>query len=254
MIGIIIVLAFFVWLIFFYLTKKKKKVNTSPYFEEVLEKEIEFYQKIKDPLLKQAFKRRVINLVEHTVFTDVGEAKHTEHDKVLIGVSAYIPIVNFPEWEYHNLKEVLLYEDNFNHQFQVDDENHIMGMVGEGAYNNTMLLSLTALRDGFDHRDGSHTAIHEFVHLLDKADGATDGVPEILIPDNMITPWLQLIRHTMEDIKNNETNLNTYAATNEAEFLAVMAEYFFEKPGMLSEQHPVLYAMLKKIFQPTEDS
>lgn len=53
-----------------------------------------------------------------------------------------------------------------------------------------------------------------------------DGVPEYLIPKKMIEPWLRHIRATMQDIMQHETQLNPYAATNEAEFLAVMAEYF----------------------------
>ena len=37
-------------------------------------------------------------------------------DKVLIAASAIIPIFGFPDWEYMNLHEVLLYPDSFNHE------------------------------------------------------------------------------------------------------------------------------------------
>jgi hypothetical protein len=127
-----------------------------------------------------------------------------------------------------------------------------MGMVGEGNLNNTMVLSLRALREGFAKKDGNNTAMHEFVHLIDKADGTIDGVPEYLIPASMIEPWVRQIHNTIRRIQQHDTQINTYAASNDAEFLAVISEYFFEKPAMLSREHPELYAMLQKIFSPEE--
>ena len=56
----------------------------------------------------------------------------------------------------------------------------------------------------------------------------------------------------MEKIRQEKSTIDSYAATNEAEFFAVAAEYFFEKPEMLKENHPGLYAALEKIFRPNE--
>jgi len=218
--------------------------------EKILIEEVDFYKAIENPIRRESFKNRVIHFLQQVRFTSVGNAKHELLDEVLIASSAIIPIFNFPEWEYNNIKEVLLYEDHFDENFKVDKDHKLMGMVGEGALNSTMLLSLRALREGFDRRDGSHTAIHEFVHLIDHADGVIDGVPAYLLPNDLITPWLRLIRGMILDIKENETEINPYASTNEAEFFAVIAEYFFEKPKLLEQNHPQLYAMLKTIFEP----
>jgi hypothetical protein len=54
----------------------------------------------------------------------------------------------------------------------------------------------------------------------------------------------------MQEIKENNTEINQYGATNEAEFLAVISEYFFETPKLLERNHPALYTMLSKIFKP----
>jgi MtfA peptidase len=45
------------------------------------------------------------------------------------------------------------------------------------------------------------------------------------------------------------TLLDTYGAANPAEFFAVAAEAFFERPRMLRAQHPKLYAVLQNYFQ-----
>jgi Mlc titration factor MtfA (ptsG expression regulator) len=37
-------------------------------------------------------------------------------------------------------------------------------------------------------------------------------------------------------------------ATHEAEFFAVVSEYFFERPKLLKEKHPAVYEIPEKIF------
>ena len=46
------------------------------------------------------------------------------------------------------------------------------------------------------------------------------------------------------------TLLDTYGATNAAEFFAVMTEAFFERPRALRRQHPRLYREMRAIFSP----
>jgi Mlc titration factor MtfA (ptsG expression regulator) len=45
------------------------------------------------------------------------------------------------------------------------------------------------------------------------------------------------------------TLLDTYGATNPAEFFAVSVEAFFERPYALRARHPKLYATLNSYFQ-----
>jgi hypothetical protein len=45
------------------------------------------------------------------------------------------------------------------------------------------------------------------------------------------------------------TLLDTYGATNPAEFFAVITEAFFERPRALKARHPALYAELQRFFQ-----
>jgi Mlc titration factor MtfA (ptsG expression regulator) len=52
----------------------------------------------------------------------------------------------------------------------------------------------------------------------------------------------------MHKIEAGKSDINPYALTNEAEFLAVVSEYFFEKPEQLQHKHPELYEILSLIF------
>ena len=58
-----------------------------------------------------------------------------------------------------------------------------------------------------------------------------------------------MIHEKIKQITENQSDINPYGATNEAEFFAVAAEYFFERPDLLQENHPELYDMLVRIFR-----
>ena len=125
-----------------------------------------------------------------------------------------------------------------------------MGMVGEGALNGVMVLSQHELRQAFLNKTSkTNTAIHEFVHLVDKTDGTVDGIPEILMQRQYILPWLQAMQKEIKKILVNKSDINPYGATNEAEFFAVVAEYFFERPDLLERKNPELYQLLTSMFR-----
>jgi Mlc titration factor MtfA (ptsG expression regulator) len=168
----------------------------------------------------------------------------------MIASSAVIPIFGFKDWEYRNLTNVILYPDTFDGEFQFEGgSRNILGMVGSGYMNGQMILSRAALIKGFSKSAGKeNTAIHEFVHLLDKSDGATDGVPENLLAHEYVLPWLKMIHQEIHKIEAGKSDINPYAITNEAEFFAVVAEYFFQKPTELKHKHPELYEILSTIF------
>lgn len=175
----------------------------------------------------------------------------TDTDRLMIAASAVIPIFRFKDWSYRNVTNVLLYPDTFDkdYQFENSDERNIMGMVGSGYMNGQMILSRAALQKGFSKNSGKeNTGIHEFVHLLDKADGATDGIPEGFLPNEYIKPWVQMMHQEIGRIQSGHSDINPYGATNEAEFFAVVSEYFFEKPEQLQAKHPELYELLTKTF------
>ncbi|MCH5717300.1 M90 family metallopeptidase [Niabella hibiscisoli] len=217
-------------------------------YKDLLQQHVAFYQKL-DEEQKEAFDTRVQHFLATTTITGAG-TEVEDLDRVLIGASAIIPIFGFPDWEYVNLEEVLLYPETFSQSFeQQGSGRNILGMVGTGVMNNTMILSKHALREGFSNKtDKSNTAIHEFVHLIDKTDGATDGIPELLLKHQYVMPWLNLMHKNIKEIQADKSDINPYATTNQQEFFAVAAEYFFERPQLMKEKHPELYGMLEKMF------
>ncbi|MNL27960.1 Protein MtfA [compost metagenome] len=116
--------------------------------------------------------------------------------------------------------------------------------------NGQMILSKEALEAGFSNtKDGQNTAIHEFVHLLDKTDGEVDGLPQFLIDHTYSLAWLEMIRKEILKIQEGKSDINPYGITNRAEFFAVASEYFFENPERLKNHHPEFYKALSMAFQ-----
>jgi Mlc titration factor MtfA (ptsG expression regulator) len=222
-------------------------------FQSILEANVQFYQKL-DEAGKKQFENRVQHFLSGIRITGVG-ATVEDIDRVLIGASAVIPIYAFPEWEYVNLNEVLVYPETFSEEFEQEgDHRSVLGMVGSGAMQHVMVISQHALRQGFSNKsDKNNTAIHEFVHLIDKTDGDVDGVPEILLQHQYTLPWLDMMHKAIKEIMKNKSDINPYGATNQAEFFAVVSEYFFERPDLLRSKHPELYEMLSRIFNKKKD-
>ncbi len=224
----------------------------SPDYLKILQEEVPFYQQL-NAQQQTSFQERLQQFLAAVKITGV-KTKVEDIDRVLIAASAIIPIFNFDGWRYVNLHEILLYPDSFNHEFeQQGNGRDILGMVGSGSMNNIMILSQYELRQAFSNKTGkSNTAIHEFVHLVDKTDGSIDGIPNFILNKQYLRPWLQRMQQEIALIKDDESDINAYGATNEAEFFAVVAEYFFERPDLLEQKHPELYALLLQIFNPTQ--
>jgi Mlc titration factor MtfA (ptsG expression regulator) len=218
-------------------------------YKEVLNDYVKFYHGL-DEEGKVKFEERVEHFLSTVRITGVN-AEVEDLDRILVGAGAVIPVFSFPDWQYINLHEVLVYPGTFNEDFdQAGNNRPIAGMVGSGSMQNVMILTKWQLRQGFinstDHRN---TAIHEFVHLIDKMDGTMDGVPEIILERKYVSRWTELVNETIQQMRMHGSDIDMYGATNPIEFFAVISEYFFERPDLLRMKHPGLFEMLQRIYR-----
>ena len=198
---------------------------------------------------KQEFEQRMHRFMINVRFTGI-QVEVKEIDKVLVAASAIITIFGFKNWHYPNVYEILLYANAFDERFHTEgDKLNTLGMVGSGAMNGKMALSIPAIHQGFDNEsDGNNTAIHEFVHLLERADQDYSSLPTPLVEKQYVLPWLDMIQQNIYAINTAHSDIRPYGGTNPKEFFAVAGEYFFERPDLMAERHPELYAMLARIF------
>lgn len=254
----VIVILIVVAVVVYFNNKKPVKTHLTykeflPAWRMILREKVSFYNSLSEED-KLKFETRILGFLNEVRITGISVTIN-DSDRVLTAASAIIPIFGFDNWKYNSINEVLIYPDAFNERFQTAGEGrHITGMVGEGAMNGTMILSKNALIQGFvNDNDKQNTAIHEFVHLIDKADGAIDGIPELLLRKQYTLPWIKLISDKIHEINQGRSDINPYGATSQTEFLAVVSEYFFEKPSLLQKKHPGLYEMLEHMFKQDMD-
>lgn len=236
----------FVW------KKEDWKAPKTPFPEDwkkILKRKVSFYNTLS-PKEAQQFEFKIQEFLLNCRITGINTTVDTT-DQLLVAASAIIPVFAFPEWKYTNLFEVLIYPEMFNKDFETTgEERRILGMVGTGYMEGKMILSKKALHHGFaNESDKKNTAIHEFVHLIDKLDGTVDGIPQVLLEKQYSIPWLELINQKMDEIYEEESDINPYGGTNKAEFYAVASEYFFERPKLLAKKHPKLYTLMQEMFQ-----
>ncbi len=219
----------------------------------ILRKRVRFYRKLSRAD-RRRFEEKVQLFINRVEITGVN-VEITDVDRVLVAAGAEIPLFGFDQWHYPSLQEILLYKGAFNRDWLTEAEGgtdtNLLGMVGSGGVMNSMMtLSKPEVRLGFKQANGrKNVSIHEFVHLLDKQDGAIDGIPEGLLAEEYIQPWLKHMHAEINAIKHRKSDIDNYGATNEAEFLSVASEYFFQRPDLFAEKHPELYELMSRIFR-----
>ena len=134
-------------------------------------------------------------------------------------------------------------------------EEGTVSRLGEtGRRMGSLVLSWGAVKHGAaDPSDGKNVVLHEFAHQLDFENDAADGVPGLATREQQLA-WAAVMRAEFASLRAADesgipTLLDTYGATDPAEFFAVSVEAFFEQPHALRAHHPKLYAELRKYFQ-----
>jgi MtfA peptidase len=233
----------------FFRRKKQHLFELTDTDRSILLDKVKFYLQLDDQS-RVKFETQVENFLNTTTITGI-KTTVSQEDRILIGASAIIPIFAFDEWEYKNLNEVLVYPEHFDEHFTIGSKSkYILGMVGNGFMEGTMILSKKSLHHGFNNKtDKLNTAIHEFIHLMDKSDGRIDGLIQGYNENINVIPWIELMNLKINEIQKSKSDIRDYAALNSAEFLAVTGEYFFERPRLLKKKHPKLYALLSEFFE-----
>lgn len=97
----------------------------------------------------------------------------------------------------------------FNDQFECGAvDSFITGTVDTGPMAGKMALSLPELHLGFDNsKDKQNVGIHEFLYLVDMADGECDGYPEQLKECAFSIPWFELVQTKINEIERRNGNI-----------------------------------------------
>jgi MtfA peptidase len=216
-------------------------------WEDILQGHVRFFQALAD-CDKDRFRQMVKVFLDEIRITGV-RTDVDETIRVLVAASAIIPVFGFQDWNYSRLGEVLIYPAAFDRDYRTQGapDANTLGMVGLAHLSGVMILSKPSLLEGFDNPAGSdHVGIHEFAHLVENEQGRSGLPPEVPWP--VVKEWLQFVGRELRQPSDEHAHINPYAYTNDHEFFAVLAEYFFKSPEVLKRKDPKLYEMLRALF------
>jgi hypothetical protein len=191
-------------------------------------------------------------------FEGLGGLRITDGIRLTIAAHACILLLRRETDFYPSLVSILVYPGTYVAPVQRREPGGIVSegmeaLAGQTWDKGSLVLSWTdVLRGAADMRDGWNVVFHEFAHQLDDEAGVADGAP--LLPDpSMYTAWARVCgreyKALIRDLEQDRpTLLDSYAATNPAEFFAVVTEFFFEMPVELKERHAELYGLFKKFY------
>ncbi len=189
---------------------------------------------------QEAFARRVARMLATIEFETVKGARDTLEMRVLSLAGAALLYVGRDDLHIDEHRSVIFYPDAFSHEYAVQHDARIAGMVHR---QGPVLFSERALRDGWNHdSDGYNVSVHEWAHVLDLEDGFADGIPG-LAPGSLAEEQ-ELLNHELVRVRGGRSVLRDYAGTNRAELFAVATEVFFERPELLRRSHSTLYDVL----------
>ena len=233
--------------------RRRRAALATPFpaaWRALLLENVAFYRGL-DPTGRTRFERAMRLFLARTRLTGI-QTEVDDLTRVLTAASAVIPVFGFPDWEYPTLREVLIVPDAWQLEARPDQEvqplqGTLLGSVQRFQTSQYMRLSRAALVQGFaDAEDRRNVGVHEFAHLVDEADGQIDGVPGAGLPPALRPVWIEVMARELAAIRAGESEINPYAGTSEAEFFAVVNEYFFERPAQLREHHPELFELLSQ--------
>jgi len=218
-----------------------------PAWELILLGHVAFYRALDD-ISRRRFRQLIQVFLDEVMITGI-RTDVDETIRLLVAASAVIPIFGFHDWTYHRLREVLIYPDAFDNAYRTTGEKDttILGMAGLHHLSGVIILSKPALLAGFDHPSGHHhVGVHEFAHLIEREEQEYGLPPEV--PWMAVRQWVRYVARELDRPPKPTTGFDTYAYTNEHEFFAVLAEYFFTSPASLERRDPALYALLRELF------
>ena len=179
--------------------------------------------------------------------------------KITVAAQACLEILYLGLDAFEGWVQITIYPSAFVVTRDVVDGNGIVhpsthGLSGESWQRGPVVLSWQDVQqDSGTLHPGHNVVIHEFAHKLDMLTGRANGMPPPH-PDMPIKDWSTALGDAYAELlsridHHSHTYINTYAASNPAEFFAVICEYFFTSPETLELHCPEVYQQLKLYFR-----
>jgi len=251
-----------IYLVFYTIRKyHQKKMMRMPFpkeWETIFISNLPIYKTLSMEF-KTELKNLTLQFISSKIFEGCGGLEITDEVKITIAGEACLLLLNrnitkcFP-----SLHTVLVYPQAYIAQEKHSLHSGIIksaesARLGESWQHGAVVLSWDHVKvQALNFHDGHNVVLHEFGHQLDQENGSANGTPMLKNRSSYKT-WGKVLSNDFMELQlktqsNQVDVMDSYGATNPAEFFAVATETFFEKPKQLHCKHPRLFEELKNYY------
>src|SRR5690606_10881348 len=204
--------------------------------------EFHFYNKLSEKHKKQ-FQHRIAHFLLKTKF--IGRADFIISERIAVLVAAIACMLSFgrKNYTYSLIDFILIYPDEF--YSTINNNFH------KGEFNpkeRALVLSWKDFEKGLQiNNDNFNVGIHEFMHAMQLEAKKSNDIDSARFTKQFQNILKQLTKQEVKDQLDKTKFFRDYAFTNQYEFMAVLAEYFFESPKDFKTIFPELYDCTKKL-------
>jgi Mlc titration factor MtfA (ptsG expression regulator) len=247
-----------------FIDRRRKKLTRAPFpplWEDIIRRNVAHYCMLDDA--ERAHLRALIQVfTAEKHWEGAGGLELTDEILVTISAQACLLLLGLPHNYYQNVESIIVYPstvvppqrkpgffENISTPVEIAQP-----IIGQAFRRGPVIIIWDAALRGGRHPESGHNVIyHEFAHKLDMLDGTADGTPPLRdraeYRDWVLTCSREYLRLKHSTEKGKESFLDSYAATNEAEFFAVATEQFFDQPRLMIKHAPDLYRVLKEYYR-----
>ncbi len=240
---------------------RRNRIRHRPFpvlWEETIQQNLPFYHSLSIEERDRLQGNIQVFLAEKQ-FIGCGGLIVTLDMKLVIAAVGCLLLFNRQNKYFSKLRSILLYPSAYMASAStwvspyVIEETQV-ARAGESWATGQLVLSWAQIQQDMHRwKDGYNVILHEFAHQLDSEDDTVQGVP--LLPRRAAySAWAQVMTAEYNQLcqavlQGQKTVIDSYGATNPAEFFAVATETFFEKPKSLYRKHPDLFNLLQSYYQ-----
>lgn len=209
---------------------------------KILGTEFSFYNKLSEKH-KGQFEHRVAQFISEKRFIGRDDLVVTEQMKILVAAIGCILSFGRKNYTYALVDYILIYPEEF---FSKMNNNYHKGEFN--PREKALVFSWKDFEEGFRiSNDNLNVGIHEFMHAMQLEARKSRDLDSV----RFARQFQNILKHlTNAEIKNKMDKteyFRAYAFTNQYEFMAVLAEYFFESPEEFKRIFPKIYNCTKKL-------
>jgi Mlc titration factor MtfA (ptsG expression regulator) len=213
----------------------------------LLEDHVRLWRRLPPPL-QQRLLPRLEEFLQRIPFEGAHGFVVTPTMRTAIAAQACIVTLGHEDYPFDALHGITLHPDEFLvEESEEDEETGVVtegyrALAGQAHGSDRIVLSWRDVEESQSRDDGYNVVIHEVTHFLEHSHPGGDPVAHAALAASH-----EALCDAVD--RGEDTLLDPYGAEDLTEFLAVAAEFFFERPIELRDRHPTLYVVLRDSFR-----